>query len=497
MSNPNCLNLNTTCPDGYSATKCLVYSGNALPCSGVLNGDGLDTVLKKIDDLLCLETPNEKIDTESITITLTGDYNRIIQADLNISTDEGNVAEIRDDGLYVPESSGISEDVPQDLQSVTDEGNVTTNFMECTGLGINESPTEELPFIVSVTGQTGIMFFDGVTLSVGSDTDNETSNVFVGNNAGDPAMGTRNSAFGIKALAKAVGDNNTAIGRATGISIKSDDNTFVGTYAGHDTDDGRNVFVGANSGSHTYADSTICIGVDTYAGALVFADSIPIANVNIGTSELKGSDITTFLSSAGLTAGDKGAFVMEFTGAPPNPLTSLWNAFKGYVTALDTIEIQDQSDFVDVIGAGSTFTLSYYAPATNAIVIGDSAAALADNNIAIGNDSSNLLVMNEFIVDLATAPTIGQILTWDGTKWVPGGLASGTYTTNGNGVTTAFVVTHGQGFAPSQVLISPNKADSWEKHWVSAHNSTTFTITFDVAPSSGTNNVSFDWQMIR
>lgn len=48
------------------------------------------------------EVANSKIDTPAITVTLSDILNRKIEATLNLSTDVGNVAEIRPTGLYVP-----------------------------------------------------------------------------------------------------------------------------------------------------------------------------------------------------------------------------------------------------------------------------------------------------------------------------------------------------------------------------------------------------------
>ena len=48
------------------------------------------------------EVANSKEDTPAIMITLSGILNRNIEANLNLSDDEGNAAEIRPTGLYVP-----------------------------------------------------------------------------------------------------------------------------------------------------------------------------------------------------------------------------------------------------------------------------------------------------------------------------------------------------------------------------------------------------------
>jgi len=63
----------------------------------------------------------------------------------------------------------------------------------------------------------------------------------------------------------------------------------------------------------------------------------------------------------------------------------------------------------------------------------------------------------------------------------------------GDGTNTSFSISHGLATTPSQVLITPtNSSMASATWWVSAKSSTTFTITFSTAPSSGTK-LSFDW----
>jgi len=50
------------------------------------------------------EVANSKVDTPAIIITLSDILNRKIEATLNLSDDVGQVAEIRSDGLFVPEA---------------------------------------------------------------------------------------------------------------------------------------------------------------------------------------------------------------------------------------------------------------------------------------------------------------------------------------------------------------------------------------------------------
>jgi hypothetical protein len=61
------------------------------------------------------ETPNSKVDSPSVNITLSGTANRIIRADFRVSPDAGNVMEIRANGIYVsPSSTDVMEFKPGD-----------------------------------------------------------------------------------------------------------------------------------------------------------------------------------------------------------------------------------------------------------------------------------------------------------------------------------------------------------------------------------------------
>lgn len=74
---------------------------------------------------------------------------------------------------------------------------------------------------------------------------------------------------------------------------------------------------------------------------------------------------------------------------------------------------------------------------------------------------------------------------------------SGTRTADGNGSSTAFNVTHGAGYTPSSVQVTPRNQIASVAHWVTGIGATQFTVNFASAPASGTGNVQFDWLVIR
>ena len=74
-----------------------------------------------------------------------------------------------------------------------------------------------------------------------------------------------------------------------------------------------------------------------------------------------------------------------------------------------------------------------------------------------------------------------------------GRAAEGSSTHSGDGVATAFTVTHNAGFTPSRVELTPTTAAAAAAHYISAKTTTTFVITFAAAPANAANNVKFEW----
>jgi len=68
---------------------------------------------------------------------------------------------------------------------------------------------------------------------------------------------------------------------------------------------------------------------------------------------------------------------------------------------------------------------------------------------------------------------------------------------SGNGTTTVFTITHGlTGITTTnQVFTSPRTAATGNISFIDL-SSTVITITYTVAPVTGTNNLKWDWQII-
>lgn len=113
----------------------------------------------------------------------------------------------------------------------------------------------------------------------------------------------------------------------------------------------------------------------------------------------------------------------------------------------------------------------------------------------------------------------GGTYTWDSTSILPDdgfrtlqvtGVTTGRWvrlgnsntvksqsTVSGAALTTAYTVNHGLPFIPVQVYIQPRSSNAAVPSWVSNINATSFTVNFASVPILGTNNIVFDWLVIK
>lgn len=82
----------------------LVFSTGPLPCIGAEAGERLSSILSRIDALFCQPFAFELFteDTDSINLDGDGTDEDPLLATLNVSDDDGNILEIRENGAYVP-----------------------------------------------------------------------------------------------------------------------------------------------------------------------------------------------------------------------------------------------------------------------------------------------------------------------------------------------------------------------------------------------------------
>ena len=88
-------------------SQCVIYHQNTqvptkLTCLGMPNGSSVEAILEKIDQFVCsaFNTPLIAVDSPSIDFSQSGNAGHTFTADVNISTQAGNILSILSDGLY-------------------------------------------------------------------------------------------------------------------------------------------------------------------------------------------------------------------------------------------------------------------------------------------------------------------------------------------------------------------------------------------------------------
>lgn len=77
-------------------------------------------------------------------------------------------------------------------------------------------------------------------------------------------------------------------------------------------------------------------------------------------------------------------------------------------------------------------------------------------------------------------------------------IATGTSTTaSGDGAATTFSLTHSLGVAPSQATVQPTSSAANGNFYVSDKTSSSVDITYGTAPTSGTDNLTYDLVLIE
>lgn len=88
-------------------------------------------------------------------------------------------------------------------------------------------------------------------------------------------------------------------------------------------------------------------------------------------------------------------------------------------------------------------------------------------------------------------------------RWIRignGNTIKGTVTTSGVSLQTAYTVSYQGGalpFVPITVIVNPRSASAAERSWISSITNTGFTINFLTIPILGTNNIVFDYIVVK
>lgn len=97
------MNCSSTTPVNpcYGNTKCTLYTGANLSCSGILNNDTLTTVITKLDAKICTATFTlTTANTNTISLSGAGTLSSPLSANLVISPQVGNTIQALSDGVY-------------------------------------------------------------------------------------------------------------------------------------------------------------------------------------------------------------------------------------------------------------------------------------------------------------------------------------------------------------------------------------------------------------
>jgi len=164
-------------------SACVVYHPNddkptRLDALNMPNKSTAEQIFEAINDLIGtgMNLPLVEQDTNSINITTWGVAKHHLRADLKISSDANNIAEIRNNGLYVPSADGIAN-ANNGLNLSGDTVKLGGNLLAATTITTTSSYTLTLAGLVDNTDTTFISSNSGGRLSKRTLTNSITSNV--------------------------------------------------------------------------------------------------------------------------------------------------------------------------------------------------------------------------------------------------------------------------------------------------------------------------------
>jgi len=99
-----------------------------------------------------------------------------------------------------------------------------------------------------------------------------------------------------------------------------------------------------------------------------------------------------------------------------------------------------------------------------------------------------------------TVVKVGNVTTGRWLRIGNGNTIKGTVTTSGAALQTAYTVSYQTGtlpFVPITVIINPRSSNAAVPSWISAITNTGFTINFASVPILGTNNIVFDYIVVK
>ncbi len=270
----------------------------------------------------------------------------------------------------------------------------------------------------------------------------------------DPVNSTNNIAIGDESNFNCIyGDDNVTIGRRALYHNQSgNNNVAIGALSGYDNGGSGNVFIGYGSGFGTSSSNTLYIANSTsdflIGGSfsshyVTINGTIKITGGNPGTGKVLTSDANgnaTWQTFAGsVTKIDDLSDVDTSTNIPANGQVLSWDGANWIPTNISTSTIGsiDQHSDVDTTTNPPTNGQVLSWNGTNWIPTNDlNTTYMAGTGLALTNTtfSLNSSIDNLTDVDVSSnTPNNGQILSWNGTNWVPANDNNTTYVA-GNGL---------------------------------------------------------------
>ena len=318
--------------------------------------------------------------------------------------------------------SGTTFSLNSGIDNLTDV-DVSTNA-PANGQVLSWDGTNWIPATVSTGAQSIDDLTDGINSTL-------NSSLFLGTNAGisstgganvgvgtetlkNNTSGARNNAFGYRSLYNnttgsyntgygmhtllynTTGNNNTAIGYQAGFNSLGNGNLFLGYQAGYNETGSNKLYI-ANSNT-----STPLIGGDFSAAQVDINGTIKITGGNPGNGKILTSDANGLASWQNAPVSADGSIdthsdVDVSTNAPSNGQVLSW----------------DGTNWVPANDQNTTYTAG-------------TGLALTGNVFSLDSGIDNLTD-----VDVSTnAPTNGQVLSWNGTNWVPANASGGAQAIN-------------------------------------------------------------------
>jgi lysophospholipase L1-like esterase len=334
MANVNCLSSNCKWrPDGL----CVYYNGLDIPAYQISNGDNLNVVITKLVAAIgsgsgnASETPNQAVSTNTLTLSATGAFNRVISGSVKRDPQGNNRLVANSNGLYVaPISSSYGYDGDTGILVLTIDGTPLTIPLGVTAV------TSVFGRTGDVVAETGDYNFTDIgnrpTTLAGYEITDPV--VLTSTNYADPSWITSlaKSKVGL-GNADDTSDASKPISTATQLALDLKapltSPTFFGIPAVPTATPGTNTTQAASTAFVTAAVASATTGVSSFnarTGAVVAAtNDYSWAQIDKTTSSL--GDLTT-RSATDLTSG-----TLPIARLPSNvPLLDVNNTFTGTIT---------------------------------------------------------------------------------------------------------------------------------------------------------------------